>query len=500
MSYGLSQSLSVTCTTIGLTCASVCWAAGISDLPPSGATKLKSPLTTSTQPLRAQPQSSSSEEPAVASLRRRILGLQKARLDNGLRVVMDVEPEAPTVAVCVTYDVGSRNEGPGQSGFAHLFEHMMFQGSRHVPKGKHFQMVASRGGSLNGTTSADRTNYFETLPTNELKLALWLEADRMRWLDVSQENLDNQRAVVKEEYRMRYENAPYRLAQIELDRRIFAGYLPYAHPTIGNLEDLDRARIEWVKDFHGKYYVPGNAVLTIAGGFDPDEAMRSVHEYFDPAINQPAPVFPTEAAGPLPTSEVRLEITDKNAKTPALFYGWRIMPHSESGHAALELLTRLLADGESSILYERLVRQLAVARNVSAYTYDRSGPDGLVLDIELTQKAKFEQVESIVREVLTSLAKDGPKPTQLNRALQRSKSSFLFELQTNQSRATTFGEYEVVFGDARLVVSDLERLLSITPEQIRRVASQFLTPSTRTVIHVVPAEATTETRKTSVQP
>lgn len=204
-------------------------------------------LDISDQPTAAQ--KVNSIEPAIASLRQRVIGLQKARLPNGLRVIMDVNAESPTVAVSVTYNVGSRNEGPGQSGFAHLFEHMMFQGSRHVPKGKHFQIIASRGGTLNGTTSADRTNYFETLPSGELRLALWLEADRMRWLNVSAENLDNQRAVVKEEYRMRYENAPYRLAQIELDRNIFAGYLPYAHPTIGNLQDLDRAQIDWVKDF-----------------------------------------------------------------------------------------------------------------------------------------------------------------------------------------------------------------------------------------------------------
>jgi predicted Zn-dependent peptidase len=404
---------------------------------------------------------------------------------------MDVEHDSPTVAICITYNVGSRNEGAGQSGFAHLFEHMMFQGSRHVPKGKHFQLIAARGGTMNGTTSADRTNYFETVPSNELQLALWLEADRMHWLDVSAENLDNQRAVVKEEYRMRYENAPYRLAQIDLDKHIYAGYLPYAHPTIGNLEDLDRARIDWVKDFHAQYYVPSNAVLTIAGGFEPDQAMRWVHEYFDPIEAKPPPVFSPAAAQPLATQETRLEITDKNAKTPALFLGWRIMPHKDNGHAALELLTRLLADGESSILYETLVRDKAWARNVSAYTYDRSGPDGLVINIELTQKAKFEQVEMAVRDALNALSKAGPKTAQLNRALQRAKSSFVFDLQSNQSRANTFGEYEVVYGDARSLVNDLERLLSVTPDQIRQVTSEYLSPNAQTVIRVVPAEPTT---------
>jgi predicted Zn-dependent peptidase len=401
---------------------------------------------------------------------------------------MDVDAESPTVAVAVTYNVGSRNEVPGQSGFAHLFEHMMFQGSRHVPKGRHFQMIASRGGTLNGTTSTDRTNYFETMPSSELKLALWLEADRMRWLEVTDKNLENQRAVVKEEYRMRYENAPYRLAQIELDQHIFAGYPPYAHPTIGNLEDLDRARIDWVKDFHARYYVPGNAVLAIAGGFEPDEAMRWVHEYFDPVENRPTPAFSEPVTLPHSPSEMHLQLSDRNAKTQAVFFGWQIVPYRDNGHAALELLTRLLADGESSILYERLVRQLAWARNVSAFTYDHVGPDGLVVNIELTQGARFEQVESVVRDALASIAKIGPTSGQLNRAIQRSKSSLVFELQSNQRRATTFGEYEVVFGDARVLVSDLERELAVTPDQIRRVTSQYLTPATQTVVRVVPVD------------
>jgi len=430
------------------------------------------------------------KDPALKSLQQRVMALQKAQLGNGLRVVMDVEPDSPTVAVCVTYNVGSRNEGTGQSGFAHLFEHMMFQGSRHVPKGKHFQIIASRGGTMNGTTNADRTNYFETLPAAELQLALWLEADRMRWLNVSQENLDNQRSVVKEEYRMRYENAPYRMAQIELDKHIFAGYPAYDHPTIGNLEDLDRAQISWVVDFHARYYVASNAVLTIAGGFDADMAMKWIHEYFDSAETIQTPSYSPPAAPPAPTTDTRLAFTDKNARTPALLLGWRIVPHSHEMHGALELLARILADGESSILYESLVREKAWARRVSAYTYDHSGPDALIINVELTQSANPEVVESFIRKTLNSIATAGPTAARLNRALQRAKSSFLFDLQSNQSRANTFGEYEAIFGDARIIYSDLERLLSITPDDIRHATAQYVAPSTQTFVRVNPVDAT----------
>jgi predicted Zn-dependent peptidase len=439
---------------------------------------------------RTQPDSSTTagtKDLALQSLRRRIIGLQKARLDNGLRVLMDPEPDSPTVAVSVTYDVGSRNEKPTQSGFAHLFEHMMFQGSRHVPKGQHFQMIAARGGTLNGTTNADRTNYFETLPAGELKLALWLEADRMRWLDVSEANLDNQRAVVKEEYRMRYENAPYRLAQIELDKRVFSGYFPYAHPTIGSLEDLDRATLDWVKDFHRMYYAPNNAVVTIAGGFDPDEAMRWVHEYFDAA--EPQKIERFDFSTKLPDiSQSTVEVTDRNAKTPALLVAWRIMPHSDPDHAALDLLARVLADGESSLLYETLVRELALARNVSVYTYDHAGPDALVISIEMTQNARFAQVEAVVKKTLDSLLAKGPTPPQLERAVQRAKSSFLIDLQTNLSRAVTFGEYEVVFGDARAVVTDLEHLLAVNPQQISQNMRRYILQSNQTLIHIIPSD------------
>ena len=500
MSHGQRLSLFAACGAVWFLWCTASWSVGTTNVAPAAEnSNPKSPPAARVLRDRQNAQANDSHEPVLSSLKQRVISLQKARLSNGMRVIMDVESESPTVAICVTYDVGSRNEGPGQSGFAHLFEHMMFQGSRHVSKGKHFQIIASRGGTLNGTTSADRTNYFETLPANELELALWLEADRMRWLNVTEENLDNQRAVVKEEYRMRYENAPYRLAQIELDKRIFAGYAPYAHPTIGNLEDLDRAQISWVKDFHARYYVPSNAVLTIAGGFEPDKAMHWVHEYFDKVEANSAPTFTPPAALPVSTEETRLELTDKNAKTPALLVGWRIVPHNDSAHSALELLARLLADGESSILYESLVRDKAWARNVSAYTYDHSGPDGLVISVELTQTAQFEQVEPIIHNALATLTKTGPKPAQLNRARQRAKSSFLFDLQSNQSRATTFGEYEVVFGDARLIVNDLEQLLAVTPEAIRSAASHYLTPTARTVIRVVPVDVA-KTPKAGAQP
>src|SRR4051794_36513978 len=293
------------------------------------------------------------------------LDVKRAKLDNGLRVVMLVDHTTPTVAVDVVYDVGARNEERGRTGFAHLFEHMMFQGSRNVPRGEHFKLVTGHGGQLNGTTSSDRTNYFEMLPSSELALGLWLEADRMKSLDVSQKNFENQRSVVKEEYRMRVENAAYVPASIRLEELVFQGYWPYEHPSIGTMRDLDAAQLDWVRAFHDAYYAPNNAVLSIAGDFDEAQARDLVRRYFGDARparvpNFEPPPLPEQAQ---PRSTV---IEDAHAKLPAVFAGWTIPARYEPDHYALELASMLLGDGESSRLHRVLVRERSLAVDADA--------------------------------------------------------------------------------------------------------------------------------------
>src|SRR4051794_38200290 len=214
--------------------------------------------------------------------------IEQYSLDNGLRVVLSRDTAMPVVSVVVYYDVGSRNERLGRTGFAHLFEHMMFQGSENVPKAGHFQYVFNNGGTMNGTTSTERTNYFETLPSSQLPLALWLESDRMRSLKVTQENLDNQREAVKEEKRLSYDNRPYSNAFLRLNELVYKNHRN-AHSTIGSMEDLDAATVEDVQEFFRVYYAPNNAVLTIAGDFDSDEARALVEKYFGTIPSQPAP-------------------------------------------------------------------------------------------------------------------------------------------------------------------------------------------------------------------
>jgi zinc protease len=432
-------------------------------------------------------------DPAVLSLERFGQGIERLTIENGLHLVLAPDSSAKTVAISVTYGVGSRDEGPGQSGFAHLFEHMMFQGSQHVAKGQHFTLISERGGSLNGTTSADRTNYFEVLPSSELPLAMWLEADRMRALAVNAENFENQRAVVKEEYRMRYENAPYMTGMMRMGELIFAEYPPYTRPTIGSMQDLDAAKLEWVKAFYDSHYAPKNAVLTVAGDFDRDEAVKLARQYFD-SIDKPVParaVLPEMPDKVTPRQDL---LHDTNAKTPGFYFGFLIPKTHTPEHYALELAVLLLADGESSRLERLLVRERALAQRVSAWTRDYVGPDELSVSAVLTEKAKLGDVEKLVADELAKLAKQPAPAAELAKVKRRVRSSFVFGLQTNMSRATRLGEYESYFGDARLLARELSHYQAVTAENIQKAVSKYLGPERRQLVEVLPTEAPAATK------
>lgn len=423
----------------------------------------------------------------LASLQRLALTLERHTLDNGLRVVLDPETSSPVVAVAMTYGVGSRNERPEQSGFAHLFEHMMFQGSRNVARGQHFALITARGGSLNGTTSADLTNFFEVLPADELDLALFLEADRLRWLNVDRENFENQRAVVQEEYRMRVVNTPYAGGLLRLGELVFAGYDPYAHPTIGSLEALARARLEWVEAFYSSHYAPNNAVLTIAGRFQPDRALQLVQKYFAAAPRRAMPAFvPPRPAAPAAGGEPEV-LRDANANAPALLWGYRIPPARSAEHYALELAVQLLTDGESSRLFRSLVRERALLQDVSAWTDNRQGPDQLALMGILNEGGELAQVESAFSAALRRLRQTLASAGELERVKNRLKHAVAFGLQSNAQRAILLGEFELLHGDARLYAAELGRYLEVSADDIRRAAQRYLTPERRIELAILPA-------------
>jgi predicted Zn-dependent peptidase len=449
-------------------------------------------IITATGVASAQPKPA--EKPAVpaaapaASAPRLKLDVKKAKLDNGLRVVMLIDHTTPTVAVDVVYDVGGRNEERGRSGFAHLFEHMMFQGSANVPRGDHFKLVTSHGGTLNGTTSEDRTNYFEMLPSSELALGIWLEADRMKSLDISLKNFENQRAVVKEEYRMRVENAAYVPASIRLQELTFQGYWPYEHTAIGTMKDLDAAQLDWVRSFHDHYYAPNNAVLAIAGDFDENDALALVKKYFGDA--KPISV-PKYEPPPMPeqTAPRNAVVEDTHAKLPAIMYAWTTPPSDQPDHYALELAARLLSDGESSRLYRALVRERSLAISVDAGLDGHRGPDMFGVTAKLASGAKLADVQKLLDSQIADVARLGPSDEEMKKLRARIVSTFLFGLESNFARAQELAELELYRGDANLLDKELDRYLAVTKDDIKRVVGKYLTANRRSTIEVKPAAA-----------
>jgi len=437
--------------------------------------------------------SSHAAAPAAASgkpadIPRLQLDVRRSTLPNGLRIVLSVDPTSPTVAVDLMYDVGARNEARGHSGFAHLFEHLMFQGSAHVQKGEHMRLVAAHGGTLNANTGSDRTNYFDLLPASELPLAMWLEADRMKSLDVSQANLDNQRLVVEEEYRMRILNAAYAPAGIRLEELVFQGYWPYEHSVIGSMDDLDAAQLDWVKAFHAAYYAPNEAVLVVSGDFDPAVALDRARAYFGDATPAKAPAY---EPGPVPeqTAPRQDVVEDAHARFPAVLYGWPIPATHTSDHYALEVAANVLAAGESSRLYKTLVHDKAIAIDVDAETEGHRGPDAFEMSSKVSGKGTVAEVERVIADVIASLAKTPPTDEEMTKVRHGLASHFLFGLASNYARAAQLATFETYWGDAALLNTEIDRYLSVTKEDVSRVVATYLVVAHRSRVEVKPGQA-----------
>ena len=422
-------------------------------------------------------------EPAEPTLPN--LQVTRTTLDNGLRVVMSEDNTVPTVAVAVYYDVGSRDEAKGRSGFAHLFEHMMFQGSANIDKGEHFSLIINRGGDANGTTSNDRTNYFETLPSNELALGLWLEADRMRSLAITQENFENQRQTVMEERRQRIDNQPYVPSMLRINELAYGDYWSYAHSTIGDMQDLIDAPLEAVQEFFNMYYAPNNAVLSISGDFDPNEAMRLVEKYFG-AISSRERTPVVEPAPPNQTAERTETMYDPNATLPAFHLAYHIPANRTPDHYPLEMLSLILGDGESSRLYQTLVKKKEVCQEVAVGTDDRRGPDLFSVWAVMSSGHAPKEAQEVVYAELARVAKKGVTARELEKAKNRMSAAFVFGLQSNMARAKRLAEFELYWSDANLLMLELDHYLAVSREDIRRAAKAFFGASNRTVLDVLP--------------
>lgn len=418
----------------------------------------------------------------------------RTKLKNGLRVVMNPDRTVPTVAVAIYYDVGSRNEVRGRSGFAHLFEHMMFQGSRNVGKMEHFQFIAKRGGDTNGSTSQDRTNYYETLPSHELALGLWLEADRMRSLKVTQKNFENQQQTVMEERRQSYDNQPYMKSMLRINELAYGDYWPYAHSTIGDMQDLQKAPLKAAQDFFSDYYTPKNAVLSIAGDFDPDKALKLVEKYFSDIPGRDAPAYnPGELT---PQNQERVEtMNDPLAQLPAFHIAYHIPPDRHPDHYPLEMFEVVLGDGESSRLYQELVKKRELLQEIQVGTDGRRGPDLFSFWGICAKGRSAEKARQLIYAQIDEIAQKGVTQRELEKARNRVRAAFLFGLQSNLSRAQRLAEYEMYFGDANLLKNEFEHYRAVSENDIKRVARQYFAESNRTVLDVIPAKSNDRARR-----
>ncbi len=407
------------------------------------------------------------------------------RLANGLRVVLSEDHLTPVAAVCLWYDVGSRHEVKGRTGLAHLFEHLMFQGSAQVKGNGHFELVQGAGGSLNGTTSFERTNYFETMPAHQLELALWLEADRMGSLltALDEESLENQRDVVKNERRQRYDNVPYGTAFEKLTAMAYPEGHPYHHTPIGSMADLDAASLEDARNFFRTYYAPNNAVLSIVGDIDPEQTLAWVEKYFGTIPGHEGKQPPRDGSLPEIMGKELREVVHEEVPSRALMAAYRL-PHDNTREAdAADVALTILGGGESSRLYNRLVRRDRSAVAAGFGLLRLAGAPSLGwLDVKTSAGVEVPAIERAVDEELKRFAEEGPTAEEMERAQAQLEREWLDRLETVAGRADELCRYAVLFGDPQLALSAVQRVLEITPEEVQAVAQARLRPDNRAVL------------------
>jgi zinc protease len=422
------------------------------------------------------------------------------RLKNDLRVIISEDHTAPVFSIAVTYNVGSRDERKGRTGFAHLFEHMMFKGSQNVGSGEHFLYVFNNGGDMNGTTNKDRTNYYERLPANQLDLALFLESDRMRALDINKTNLDNQIGTVSEERKQGVDNQPYGKTGEVIDEVAYENFA-YEHSVIGSLADLAAATVDDVAAFFKTYYAPNNAVLSIVGDVNTKECLEKVRKYFESIPQQPAPV-PVDMTEPSQTEERRQTLDDALARLPRIDVVYHVPQTLTPDHDAMTFLGMILSGGRSSRMYENIVRQKQLSSNVSASAGESRGPglfriSGMVMpgkSVGDLEQAIFAEVERI---------KNGPiEDWELQKARNTLRRSLVSNLGNTLNRAIMLSSFAVYYNNPNLINTVLDRFNLVTAADIQRVAKQYLTQQNRTVVTTnpkPPAAASADQQKGGVQ-
>jgi predicted Zn-dependent peptidase len=425
------------------------------------------------------------------------------RLANGLRLIIAVDRLAPVVAVNLWYDVGSKHEVKGKTGFAHLFEHVMFQGSRNVGKAEHMALVQGAGGTLNGSTWLDRTNYYETLPSHQAELALWLEADRMGTLldALNQENLDNQREVVKNEKRWSYDNRPYGSWYEKVQGHLYPEDHPYHHTTIGSMADLDAASVEDVSAFFRTYYAPNNAVLSVVGDVEPDEIRRWTERYFGGIPANPAiPELGDLSLPPLLGREIRETVHDK-VPLPRVYIGFRAPAFGDPRLDALDIAAQVLAGGKGSRLHRRLVRDERIAQDVALVPLGFVGGASICVGWATVRPGiPVERVEAALHEELELFAREPISDDELARARALIETEELGGLSRVEERADRLSMYATLFDDPDLINRMLPRYLAVSAEQIHEVAAASFRADNRVILTYLPELPPADTASAEAEP
>ncbi|MEM9598431.1 MAG: pitrilysin family protein [Acidobacteriota bacterium] len=415
------------------------------------------------------------------------IDLQRHTLDNGLRVVLHRDPRFPVVAVNLWYHVGSKNEAQGQTGFAHLFEHLLFQGSQHVDTNGHFRLVQQVGGLANGSTWYDRTNYHELMPSHHLDRALWLESDRMGFFlpSIHQEKLDTQREVVINERRQRVDNQPYGRAFERLNELLYPPGHPYRWPVIGYVEDIERATLDMVRQFFQTYYVPDNAVLTLAGDIEYDDALRRVERYFGEI---PRGTRPIERPSPDPVvmAGEQRDVLEDDVKLPRIYMGFHAPPLGDDGWYTADLLAQALTSGRSSLLREDLIYRRRLAQDVTMFVLPTEETSTLGLIVTAKPGVSPDVLEAALDEHLANLAVEPLAEHHVEQGRNRIMNMLFDELQTLKDRANGLSRFTTFFDAPELLATQIDRYFELGAEDLRRFAEERLGVDQRAVVTVVP--------------
>jgi zinc protease len=413
------------------------------------------------------------------------VAFEEYKLDNGMHVILHNDPSAPVVITSVMYHVGAKDENPERTGFAHFFEHLLFEGTENIKRGEWFKIVTSNGGVNNANTTEDRTYYYEVFPSNNLELGLWMEAERLRHPVINQIGVDTQNEVVKEEKRLRYDNSPYGALIPQVKKHMFKNH-PYRWTTIGAMDHLDAATLKEFQDFNAKFYVPNNAVLVVAGDFDPAQAKKWIQQYFGP-IPKGAPVTrETYVEEPI-TETIRATYEDPNIQIPMVVAAYRTPSMKTRDARVLDMISTILSDGKSSRMYKKIVDDKKMALQIGAFSYSQEDYGTYILYGLPQAPHTAADVLKEVDEEIVKLQTELISPKELEKLKNKYENTYVNSNSSIEGIADNLATYYMLYKDVNLINTELDIYRSITREEIRDIAKKYLNTNQRLVLDYIPA-------------